>query len=150
VITQQARAEDVERVRAAYAASGIHAEIAPFFADLPERMAASHLVIGRAGGSSIAELAVIGRPSILVPLPHAIDNDQLKNAANLSAAGGAWLIEQASLTPDRLAAEIARLAREPQILAAAAAAAKATGRPDAVQRLADLAVELMQAKGVRA
>ena len=142
-VTQQAREEDVERVRAAYAAARIRAEVAPFFIDLPRRMAASHLVIGRAGASSIAELAVIGRPSILVPLPHAVDNDQLLNARNLSAAGGAWLIEQANFTPQRLAAEISRLAGDPQALISAAAAARATGRPDAVQRLADLVQELM-------
>jgi UDP-N-acetylglucosamine--N-acetylmuramyl-(pentapeptide) pyrophosphoryl-undecaprenol N-acetylglucosamine transferase len=117
---------------------------APFFTDLPARMAASHLVIGRAGGSSVAELAVIGRPSILVPLPHAVDNDQLRNATSLSAAGGAWLIEQSALSPERLAAEITQLANDPQKLAAAAAAAKSIGRPDAAQRLADLVVELMR------
>jgi UDP-N-acetylglucosamine--N-acetylmuramyl-(pentapeptide) pyrophosphoryl-undecaprenol N-acetylglucosamine transferase len=144
VITQQARPEDVDRVRAAYAACRISAEIAPFFTDLPARMAASHLVIGRAGGSSVAELAVIGRPSILVPLPHAVDNDQLRNATSLSAAGGAWLIEQSALSPERLAAEITQLANDPQKLAAAAAAAKSIGRPDAAQRLADLVVELMR------
>ena len=146
-VTQQARAEDVERVRAAYAASSIGAEIEPFFADLPQRMAQSHLVIGRAGASSIAELAVIGRPSILVPLPHALDNDQLKNAASLSAAGGAWLIEQKELSPERLAAEIGRLAGDAPALVAAAAAAKAVGRPDAVARLADLVEELMAGRG---
>lgn len=144
VITQQARPEDVERVRAAYAACRISAEIAPFFQDLPARMAATHLVIGRAGGSSVAELGVIGRPSILVPLPHAVDNDQLKNATTLSLAGGAWLIEQRDLTPERLADEIARLASEPHRLVAAATVAKAVGRPDAVERLADLVIELMQ------
>lgn len=149
-VTQQARPEDVDRVRAAYAASGIRAEIEPFFADLPQRMAQSHLVIGRAGASSIAELAVIGRPSILVPLPHALDNDQLKNATSLSAVGGAWLIEQKDLSPQRLAAEISRLAGDPQALVAAAAAAKAVGRPDAVQRLADLAQELMAGRGLAA
>lgn len=143
VVIQQARAEDVDRVTAAYGASGIRAEIEPFFAELPRLMAASHLVIGRAGGSSVAELAVIGRPSILVPLPHAIDNDQLRNARSLSAAGAAWLIEQSALTPERLAAEIEGLANDPQRLVAAAAAAKAAGRPDAVQRLADLVQELM-------
>ncbi len=143
IVIQQARAEDVERVIAAYAAFGIHAEIEPFFAELPRLMAASHLVIGRAGGSSVAELAVIGRPSILVPLPHAIDNDQLRNARSLSAAGAAVLIEQSALTPERLAAEIEGLANEPDRLSGAAAAAKALGRPDAVQRLADLVHELM-------
>ena len=74
--------------------AGISAEIAPFFADLPARMAAAHLVIGRAGASTVAELTVIGRPSILVPLPHALDNDQLNNARRLAESGGAWCIEQ--------------------------------------------------------
>ena len=142
-VVQQARTEDLDRVKAAYAQAHIRAEVAPFFADLPQRMAQSHLVIGRAGASSIAELAVIGRPSILVPLPHALDNDQLRNAKSLSAAGGAWLIEQKDLTPERLAAEITRLSGDPQALIAAAAAAKAAGRPDAVQRLADLVQELI-------
>ncbi len=148
IVIQQARAEDIERVNAAYAASGIRAEIEPFFAELPRLMAASHLVIGRAGGSSVAELAVIGRPSILVPLPHAIDNDQLRNARSMSAAGAAWLIEQSAITPQRLAAEIEGLADDPSRLVSAAAAAKAVGRPDAVQHLADLVQELM-ARGSR-
>ena len=147
LVIQQARAEDIERVKAAYAASGIQAEIEPFFAELPRLMSASHLVIGRAGGSSVAELAVIGRPSILVPLPHAIDNDQLRNARSMSAAGAAWLIEQSVLSPERLAAEIEALAAEPSRLSVAAAAARAVGRPDAVQRLADLVQELMASKG---
>ncbi|MEI9900123.1 MAG: glycosyltransferase [Hyphomicrobium sp.] len=74
-VVQQARAEDAEAVSAAYRAHGINADVAPFFTDLPERMARSHLVIARSGASTVAELTVMGRPSILVPLPHAIDND---------------------------------------------------------------------------
>jgi UDP-N-acetylglucosamine--N-acetylmuramyl-(pentapeptide) pyrophosphoryl-undecaprenol N-acetylglucosamine transferase len=105
-------------------------------------MADSHLVIARAGASSVAELAAIGRPSILVPLPHALDNDQLRNATTLAESGGAWCIEQKDLTPERLAAEISRLAEAPGVLATAAAAARAQGRPDAVVRLADLVVGL--------
>jgi UDP-N-acetylglucosamine--N-acetylmuramyl-(pentapeptide) pyrophosphoryl-undecaprenol N-acetylglucosamine transferase len=141
-VVQQAREEDIERTRAAYAAAGIEAEIAAFFRDLPRIMADSHLVIARAGASSVAELAAIGRPSILVPLPHALDNDQLRNATTLAESGGAWCIEQKDLTPERLAAEISRLAEAPGVLATAAAAARAQGRPDAVVRLADLVVGL--------
>lgn len=141
-VVQQARPEDVERVQHAYAAAGIAADVAPFFADLPSIMAASHLVIGRAGASTVAELAVIGRPSILVPLPHAIDNDQLRNATSLANAGGAWVMEQGTLTAERLGTTIARLIDDPAALTTAAAAAKATGRPDAVQRLADLVQSL--------
>ncbi len=141
-IVQQAREEDVERTRQAYATAGIAAEIAPFFQDLPRRMAESHLVIARAGASSVAELAVIGRPSILVPLPHALDNDQLRNATTLAESGGAWCIEQKDLSSERLASEIARLAEAPALLARAAGAAKAEGRADAVARLADLVDEV--------
>lgn len=142
-IVQQCREEDIDRVRKAYATLEVAAEIASFFRDLPERMAAAHLVIARAGASSVAELTVLGRPSVLVPLPHAIDNDQLLNAAQLAAAGGALCIEQKDLTPARLAGEIERLATEPGTLAAMAAASRAQGRPDAVVRLADLVEELM-------
>jgi UDP-N-acetylglucosamine--N-acetylmuramyl-(pentapeptide) pyrophosphoryl-undecaprenol N-acetylglucosamine transferase len=141
-VVQQARAEDADRASAAFREIGIDATIAPFFQDLPERMAAAHLVIGRAGASTVAELAVLGRPSILVPLPHALDNDQLRNATTLAESGGAWCIEQKDLSPERLAAEIGRLASEPGLLAGAAAAARSQGRPDAVERLADLVLEL--------
>jgi UDP-N-acetylglucosamine--N-acetylmuramyl-(pentapeptide) pyrophosphoryl-undecaprenol N-acetylglucosamine transferase len=146
-VMQQARPEDVEAVRAAYAGGGevppIAAEVAPFFKNLPELMAASHLVIGRAGASTVAELTVLGRPSLLVPLPHALDNDQLANATRLAEAGGAVCLAQSGITPASLAAEIARTMEDAAGLAAAAEAAKGQGRPDAVQRLADLVVELM-------
>jgi UDP-N-acetylglucosamine--N-acetylmuramyl-(pentapeptide) pyrophosphoryl-undecaprenol N-acetylglucosamine transferase len=141
-VDQQAREEDVERTRAAYRDAGIAAEVATFFPDLPGRIAASHLVIARAGASTVAELAVIGRPSILVPLPHALDNDQLRNATTLAESGGAWCIEQKDLDPAGLAARILRLASAPAELAQAAAAAKGQGRPDAVIRLADLVGDL--------
>ena len=93
-IVQQARGEDEARVREAYARLGVTAEVAPFFADLPARIAASHLVIARSGASTVAELAAIGRPAILVPLPHALDQDQLANATVLAKAGGAIVMRQ--------------------------------------------------------
>ncbi len=142
-VVQQCREEDLDRVRQVYAGLGIEMELASFFRDLPERMASAHLVIGRAGASSVAELAVLGRPSILVPLPHAIDDDQLQNATQLAASGGALCIEQKDMTPARLAREIERLYGAPDTLAHMAASAKAQGRPDAVVRLADLVEELM-------
>ena len=98
---------------AIYTRLGVAAEIAPFFADLPARMAAAHLVISRSGASTVAELSAIGRPAILVPLPHALDQDQFANAGVLEAAGGAIRIEQRDFTPERLAAEIAGLAGDP-------------------------------------
>lgn len=141
-IVQQARAEDIDSVRAAYARLGVAAEIAPFFPDLPARMAAAHLVISRSGASTVAELSAIGRPAILVPLPHALDQDQLANARVLEAAGGAICIEQRDFTPDRLAAEVAALAGDAPRLSRMAAAARASGTIDAAERLADLVLKV--------
>ena len=141
-LVQQARDEDLGRVRDAYAKLGVVAETAPFFADLPVRIAASHLVIARSGASTVAELAAIGRPSILVPLPHALDQDQFANAGTLERAGGALRLVQSDFTPQRLAAEIASLAAAPQRLTGMASAAKSLGRLDAAERLADLVLRV--------
>ena len=142
-IVQQAREEDRERVATIYRDAGITAQVAAFFPNLPEAMAKAHLVIGRAGASTIAELTVMGRPSILVPLPHALDNDQLNNAKRLAANGGALAIEQKNLTIERMAQEIGQLLDAPDRLAAMAAAARNNGRPNAVVLLANLVEELM-------
>jgi UDP-N-acetylglucosamine--N-acetylmuramyl-(pentapeptide) pyrophosphoryl-undecaprenol N-acetylglucosamine transferase len=147
-VVQQAREEDLARVRSAYAALSAAAEIAPFFPDLPARMAASHVVVSRSGASTIAELAAIGRPAILVPLPHALDQDQFANAGQLEAAGGAIRLVQDEFTPRRLAAEIAALAAAPQRLTAMAAAARSLARLDAADRLADLVLQVA-ARGSR-
>jgi UDP-N-acetylglucosamine--N-acetylmuramyl-(pentapeptide) pyrophosphoryl-undecaprenol N-acetylglucosamine transferase len=146
VVVQQARDEDLARVRNAYNNLGVKAEVATFFADLPARMAASHLVVARSGASTVAELSAIGRPSVLVPLPHALDQDQFANAGVLQAAGGAIRLKQEDFTPRRLGAEIAGLAAAPQRLAAMAAAAKVLGRLDAADRLADLVLSAAAAK----
>jgi UDP-N-acetylglucosamine--N-acetylmuramyl-(pentapeptide) pyrophosphoryl-undecaprenol N-acetylglucosamine transferase len=138
LLAQQAREEDLRRVRDVYEKLKIAAEVAPFFADLPARIAAAHLVVSRSGAGTVAELAGIGRPSILVPLPHALDQDQFANAGVLEQAGGALRLRQDEFTPERLAAEITRLAGAPQQLAAMAAAARAQGALDAAERLADL------------
>ena len=141
-VVQQAREEDMARVRETYAKMQVAAEVEPFFKDLPARMAASHLVVARSGASTVAELTAIGRPGILVPLPHALDQDQHHNAGVLMDAGGAIRLPQAEFTPDRLAAEIAALAAEPNRLAAMAAAAKQAGAIDASDRLADLVLRV--------
>jgi UDP-N-acetylglucosamine--N-acetylmuramyl-(pentapeptide) pyrophosphoryl-undecaprenol N-acetylglucosamine transferase len=141
-IVQQARDEDMGRVRETYASIGVAAEVAPFFADLPARIAASHLVVARSGASTVAELAAIGRPSILVPLPHALDQDQAANAGVIERAGGAIRIFQDAFTPHRLATELAALAAASQRLAAMAIAAKSVGRLDAADRLADLVLKV--------
>jgi UDP-N-acetylglucosamine--N-acetylmuramyl-(pentapeptide) pyrophosphoryl-undecaprenol N-acetylglucosamine transferase len=148
-VVQQAREEDIARVREAYTASGISAEVATFFKDLPARMALSHLVIGRAGASSVAELTVIGRPSVLVPLPHSLDNDQLQNATRLAESGGGWCIEQKTLTPETLSGKIAGLMEGGAGLREAAECARKQGRPDAVARLASLVEELAGPAAIR-
>ncbi len=137
-LTLQVRDEDRSTCEAELARLNIAAELAPFFGDLPERMAAAHLVIARAGASTVSELAVLGRPSILVPYPYALDHDQSANAAVLSAAGGAEVIAQNQLTPEALAVRLADFANNPSSLTTMATAAAAMGRPEATNHLADL------------
>lgn len=146
-IVQQARGEDETRVRDAYAKLGVSAEVKSFFTDLPERMAAAHLVIARSGASTVAELAVIGRPSILVPFPHAIDQDQAANAAHLAAEGGAIIVAQPDFTPQWLATTLSAALADPAGLAQRAAAAKRSGIADAAERLADLLVRTAHLEG---
>ena len=143
LIVQQARGEDEARVRQAYEALGVNAEVESFFTDLPDRIANAHLVIGRAGASTVSELAVIGRPSILVPLPHALDQDQAANAAVLEKAGAALVIKQALFTPAWLEATIRQAMLDPEGLTAQAFAARRTGIADAANRLADLVERVM-------
>jgi len=141
-VVQQARQEDLASVRATYARLKVAAEVEPFFSDLPARMAACHLVVSRSGASTVAELGVIGRPGILVPLPHALDQDQKANAGFLERAGGAIRLEQDIFTPGRVAAELAALAAAPERLTAMAKAAQSAGVIDAAERLADLVLRV--------
>ncbi|MGA2288378.1 undecaprenyldiphospho-muramoylpentapeptide beta-N-acetylglucosaminyltransferase [Bradyrhizobium sp.] len=142
IVTQQVREEDMARVRAVYDRLGINAELAPFFTDLPARLASNHLIISRSGAGTVAELGAIGRPSILVPLPGSIDQDQFANAGVLAEVGGALRIAQSDFTSERLATEIAALAAEPARLAAMAAYARTVGRLDAAEKLADLVMKV--------
>jgi UDP-N-acetylglucosamine--N-acetylmuramyl-(pentapeptide) pyrophosphoryl-undecaprenol N-acetylglucosamine transferase len=146
-IVQQCRAEDLDRVAEIYRRAKVNVELAAFFTDLPERIARGHLVIGRAGASTIAELTVLGRPAILVPLPGAIDADQKNNALVVDAAGGGWIAEQATLTPQSLATRLTSLLTDPATLTKAADAARSLGQPRAVEKLADVA-EMLAGKNV--
>jgi UDP-N-acetylglucosamine--N-acetylmuramyl-(pentapeptide) pyrophosphoryl-undecaprenol N-acetylglucosamine transferase len=147
-VTQQARPEDETAVRAAYAEMGVAAEVSPFFTDLAQRMAAAHLVVSRSGASTVSEIAVIGRPALLVPYPHALDHDQAANAAALAAAGGAQVHPQSTLSTERIAALLGGLMNDPQKLATMAAAAKSAGKPDATRLLADLTEAIASGKSV--
>jgi UDP-N-acetylglucosamine--N-acetylmuramyl-(pentapeptide) pyrophosphoryl-undecaprenol N-acetylglucosamine transferase len=144
LVAQQCRPEDMGRVREAYEAAGVPAELSPFFPDVAGRLSTAHLVVARAGAGTVAELACAGRPSVLVPLPHAIDDHQSANARTLAAAGAAWIMPQAEFTPARLAGRLSALLADPAGLAAAAAAAAALARPDAARRLADLVLSLVR------
>jgi UDP-N-acetylglucosamine--N-acetylmuramyl-(pentapeptide) pyrophosphoryl-undecaprenol N-acetylglucosamine transferase len=147
-VTQQARAEDIERVRNAYRDFGVEAEVSPFFTDMAARIAAAHLVISRSGASTVSEIAVIGRPALLVPYPHALDHDQAANAAALAAAGGAQVHSQSTLSTKALMSLIGGLMENPGKLASMAAAAKLAGRPDAARLLADLTEAIASGKAV--
>jgi UDP-N-acetylglucosamine--N-acetylmuramyl-(pentapeptide) pyrophosphoryl-undecaprenol N-acetylglucosamine transferase len=137
-VTQQCRPEDIDRVRERYAELGIPADLATYMTDLPERLAWSHLMIARAGASTLAELQAAGRPSILIPLPGATDDHQTANCAELVAAGGARMISQTQFSPAELAKQMQRLGLEPEGLIAAAKRAWSCGRPHAAKDLADL------------
>lgn len=137
-IVQQCRPDDIELVREAYRVLGIPAELTTYIDDMAAKLADAHLMIGRAGASTIAELTAAGRPAILIPLPIATDDHQTANARELARAGGARMIPQSEFTPEMLARQIEALAADPQALANAAARALSVGRPRAAQDLADL------------
>jgi UDP-N-acetylglucosamine--N-acetylmuramyl-(pentapeptide) pyrophosphoryl-undecaprenol N-acetylglucosamine transferase len=137
-VAQQARPEDIEAARQAYLDSQIAAELATFFDDVPARLASAHLVISRAGASSVAEIAAVGRPAILVPFALAAEDHQTLNARAFAGAGGAWVMAESEFTPDALAMRLAALMTDPDRLSRGAAAAAAQGRPHAARDLADL------------
>ncbi len=137
-VTQQCRPEDIEAVRETYRRLEIPADLSTYIDDMPTKLGWSHLVIGRAGASTIAELTVAGRPAILVPLPGAMDDHQTDNAQEMARAGGARSIPQTQFTAVELAKQMQKMAMEPGALENAAKRARACGRPDAVKDMADL------------
>ncbi|UVO51794.1 undecaprenyldiphospho-muramoylpentapeptide beta-N-acetylglucosaminyltransferase [Sphingomonas sp. SUN019] len=141
-VTHQARIEDIDAARAKYAELDIAADLATYLPDLPEQLKWSHLVIARAGASTISELTAAGRPAILVPLPSATDDHQTANAREITEAGGARTIAQASFTPAELAKQMQRLGLDPDALQNAAGRARSCGKPDAARDLADLVESL--------
>jgi UDP-N-acetylglucosamine--N-acetylmuramyl-(pentapeptide) pyrophosphoryl-undecaprenol N-acetylglucosamine transferase len=147
-VVQQCRPEDLDMTRTAYA--GVTAELASFFNDMPQRMAKAHLVICRSGVSTVSELAVIGRPSILIPYPFATDDHQTSNALVMVEAGASWMMPQAALTPDRLATMIQEAFADPAGLARRAEAAHRQGKPDAAKDFADLVESIGPEKRGRA
>lgn len=146
-VSQQVRAEDMARMQDGFRGLRIRGDLRGFFDDVPERIAEAALVISRAGASSIADITAIGRPSILIPFPAATDDHQTANAQGLVASGGAFVIQEADLTPDVLAGHITAILSDPEGAEAMAAAALAQGRPDATEQLAELVEHLAQQGG---
>lgn len=146
-ISQQCRAEDIERARAAYAKTDIAVELATFFNDIPQRLAQAHLVICRSGASTLAELTTAGRPAILVPYPHAMDDHQTVNAKALEAAGAAHVIAQPDFTAETLTARLKLLFAQPPTLARMAKHAHDYGQQDAAANLAALVISLLPSNG---
>jgi UDP-N-acetylglucosamine--N-acetylmuramyl-(pentapeptide) pyrophosphoryl-undecaprenol N-acetylglucosamine transferase len=139
-VVHQGRDEDAAGVRETYRAAGITATVQAYFTDLPAQIAAAHVVIARSGASTVAELAVAGRPAILVPLPIATDDHQTDNAKGMAAAGGAIVIAQPQFTAEAVAKALTDWLADPKALATAAAGARSVGYPDAAARLADLVI----------
>ena len=141
-LVQQCRPEDLLRVKTGYRELDLKAELAPFFSDIPEKYAAAHLIVCRSGASTVSELAAVGRPAILVPLPGTLDQDQHANAKVLEEAGGAWVLHQRGMRPNDISDLLEDLIANPEKLTAAAKAAQGQGKPDAAERLADLVEQL--------
>lgn len=141
-VAHQARAEDLPRVVAAYSDAGIVAEVAPFFTDIPRRLSEAQLVVSRAGASSVADIAVIGRPAILIPFAAATGDHQTANARGLVTAGAAVALAETGLDAAGLGAQMAAILGDPARAEAMAQAAHAQGRPDATERLAALVLAL--------
>ncbi|WP_316860115.1 undecaprenyldiphospho-muramoylpentapeptide beta-N-acetylglucosaminyltransferase [uncultured Cohaesibacter sp.] len=146
-LVQQCRKEDLLKVKVGYRELELKADLAPFFADLPGQIAKAHLVVCRSGASSISELAAIGRPSILVPLPGTLDQDQHANAMVLEEAGAAWVLQQRGLRPNEISDLLEELIANPDKLSDAAKAARAQGKLDAAERLADLVETMAKTSG---
>ena len=139
-LAQQCREAELESTREKYAALGMQVDLAPFFVDVAVRLAAAHLVISRSGASSVAELMIVGRPAILVPLPIATDNHQYFNAQAIEESGAGWVVTQQAFTPESLAAKIETLMQTPQRLSEAAAKMHALAQGNAAEKMAELVV----------
>lgn len=146
-ITQQCRGEDIKSVQKIYEKAGIKASLTPFFKDMAQKLAAAHLVISRAGASTVAEIAVAGRPAIFVPYPHHKDRQQKRNAETITAAGGAWVMEEEDFTKEALRARIETFLQTPETLFRAAEQARSCGLPDAARKLGNLVTAIASGWG---
>ena len=142
-VVQQCREEDLDGVRDSYKNSGIKADLAPFFEDMGEQLANAHLVIGRSGASTVAEVTTVGRPAIFVPYPHHKDQQQKMNADAVADVGGAWVMTESGFTPETLLARIETFLQNPSVLFRAAEKARTCGKPDAARKLGNLVTAMV-------
>ena len=142
--SQQCRPEELDRTHAAYDEVGAHVQLRAFFDNVPDLLRETHLLIARSGASTVAEVSVAGRPSLLVPYPHATDNHQTANAKALAAAGGCWHVQQSAASPDALAKRLTELLADPKAMTQTATAAAAFAIPDAASRLANVITTLIR------
>lgn len=142
-VVQQAREPQVQDVAGHYRRMGINAEVRSFFSDMPAQLTKAHLVVSRAGASTIAELTTTGRPSVLVPYRYAIDDHQTENAARICDSAGAWMMPEVDMNAEALAQRLSDLMDQPHTLATAADAARRVGTPEATRKLADVVVDLV-------
>ncbi len=142
-IIHQTGVADEESVRAAYEQAGVKASVAAFFTDMAEVYGKSDLLVSRAGATTLAELAVLGKPALLIPYPFAADNHQEQNARYYAEDGGAMVLVERELTPLKLAETLASLVVHPARLEEMAAAMRAKACPDATQRIVDECLQLI-------
>ena len=146
-VALQCRVEEINTAKIKLHRAKVSAEVSSFFDDIPERLGSATLVVCRGGASTVAELMAVGRPSLLVPFPHATDDHQTANAEGLCDAGGGWIVQQNVLSPEILAERIESLLRPGPTLTVAANCARQMGKPEATARLADLVVEELKGNG---
>tara|TARA_Y100001934_G_scaffold233547_1_gene283020 strand:+ start:289 stop:1398 length:1110 start_codon:yes stop_codon:yes gene_type:complete len=142
-ISQQCRSEDLGSTQDLFKRLDVNVELKSFFKDIPEQFAHSHLLLSRAGASTVSETMIVGRPAILVPYPHAVDDHQTYNAHALDEVGGGWLMLQEGFSPDNLAERLSSLLTVPKILKRAAECAKSSSQPDSAVKLADAVCDLI-------
>lgn len=142
-VVQQCVESDLGAVHSLYGAAGIQAFLSPFFTDMPERIAAAHLFIGRSGATTTTEITAAGRPAIYVPYPHHADQQQKNNADRIADAGGAWVMTESGFTVEALSARLETFLQSPETLVRAAEAARGCGKPDAALRLGNLVSDLL-------
>lgn len=143
-IVQQCREEDITKVQKIYQNAHIKAVVAPFLHNIATHYVSSHLIICRAGASTLAEVSAVGRPAILVPFPHATDDHQTRNAQGLCDAGGGWMIDQDAFTKETLASRLESLLSIDHTLEIAAGCATKISVSRAAERLSNVVFEVLE------